>query len=109
MARIVTRYDVLAVPVVDEENKLVGVITVDDVIDVIREENTEDMMKMAGTTEEDIVSKSTFSSYKIRLPWLFATFVGGVFASQILGFFQESLRQVIALAFFIPITDGFVI
>jgi len=106
VARIVTKYDVLAVPVVDEENKLVGVITVDDIIDVIREENTEDMLKMAGTTEEEIVTKSTFSSFKIRLPWLFATFIGGIFASQIIGVFQDSLQKVIAVSFFIPIIMG---
>ena len=106
VARIVERYDLLAVPVVDEENKLVGVITIDDIFDVIREENTEDMMKLAGTTEEDIVTKSAFSSYKIRLPWLFATFIGGLVASEVLGLFQHSLEQVIALAFFIPIVMG---
>jgi len=106
VARIVTRYDILAVPVVDEENKLVGVIMVDDIIDVIRAENTEDMMKMAGITEEEIVTKSTYSSFKIRLPWLFATFIGGIFASEIIGVFQENLKQVIALAFFIPIIMG---
>jgi len=106
VAKIVTKYDVLAVPVVDEENKLVGVITVDDIIDVIREENTEDMMKMAGTTEEEIVTKSTYSSFKIRLPWLFATFIGGVFASQIIGVYQDSLQKVIAISFFIPIIMG---
>ena len=106
VAKIVTKYDVLAVPVVDEENKLVGVIMVDDIIDVIREENTEDMLKMAGTTEEEIVTKSTFSSFKIRLPWLFATFIGGVFASEIMGVFQENLKDFIVLAFFIPIIMG---
>ena len=106
VARFVTQYDILAVPVVDDENKLVAVITVDDIIDVIREENTEDMMKMAGTSEEDIVSKSTFSSFRIRLPLLFATFIGGVFASEIMRYFQDSLEQFVALAFFIPIIMG---
>lgn len=106
VARIVERYDLLAVPVVDEENKLVGVITIDDIFDVIREENTEDMMKLAGTTEEDIVTKSTFSSFKIRLPWLFATFIGGLVASQIIGLYQDRLQDVIALSFFIPIIMG---
>ncbi len=106
VARMVAKYDLLAVPVVDEENKLVGVVTVDDIIDVIRSENTEDMMKLAGTSEEEIVSKSTYSSFKIRLPWLFATFLGGVFASGIMGYFEQTLQEVIAIAFFIPIIMG---
>jgi magnesium transporter len=55
VARVVERYDILAVPVVDDENKLVGIITVDDIIDVIREEATEDIMKMAGTHEDEFV------------------------------------------------------
>jgi len=107
VAKIVARYDILAVPVVDDANKLVGIVTVDDVIDIIREEATEDILKMAGVVgEEFIESKSVFKSTKIRLPWLFASCVGGIVASFIIGIFQGSLTQITYLAAFIPVIMG---
>jgi len=92
VARIVARYNLLAVPVVDHENKIVGIITVDDVIDVIREEATEDFLKMAGTGEEEIVNRSIFTSIKLRIPWMLITLVGtGVIGSASIKKFEDIL------------------
>src|SRR6056297_146572 len=106
VAKIVARYNFLAVPVVDEEQRMVGVVTVDDVIDVFREEATEDILKMAGAGEEFVETKSVLRSTRIRLPWLFASFVGGVIAVFIIGHFEDSLRQISYLAAFIPVIMG---
>jgi magnesium transporter len=106
VARIVARYDILAVPVVDDTNRLVGIVTVDDVIDIIREEATEDILKMVGAGEEFIETKSTFKNIKMRMPWLFASCVGGIIASFIIGHFQASLSKLAYLAAFIPVIMG---
>lgn len=111
VARLVARYDLLALPVVDDENKLVGVITVDDVIDIIREEESEDMLLMAGVgegTEEGVLAATLARSIWLRLPWLFAAWIGGMIASRIITGYQGSLEPVnaIALAAFIPIVAG---
>lgn len=106
VARIVARYDFLAVPVVDESNRLVGIVTVDDIIDIIREEATEDMFKMAGVGEEFVETQSIMKSTRIRLPWLFASCIGGIVASVIIGHFQTSLTKVAYLAAFIPVIMG---
>ncbi len=106
VAKIVARYNFLAVPVVDEEQKMVGIVTVDDVIDIFREEATEDILKMAGAGEEFVETKSVLRSTRIRLPWLFASFVGGIIAVFIIGHFEESLRRISYLAAFIPVIMG---
>jgi len=106
VAKIVARYDILAVPVVDSANKLVGMVTVDDVIDIIRKEATEDFLKMAGAGEEFIETKSVLKSSRIRFPWLFASCIGGIAASFVVGSFQNSLSKVAYLAAFIPIIMG---
>ncbi len=106
VAKIVARYDFLAVPVVDQDAKMVGIVTVDDIIDVIREEATEDILKMAGVGEEFVETKSIVRSTRIRLPWLFASFLGGILAIFIIAHFEESLKQVSYLALFIPVIMG---
>ena len=106
VARIVARYDILAVPVVDETNKLVGIVTVDDVIDIFRREATEDILKMAGLGEEFVETKSVLKSTRIRFPWLFASCIGGIVAFFIIGSFEESLKQFAYLAAFIPVIMG---
>jgi magnesium transporter len=106
VARIVARYDILAVPVVDETNKLVGIVTVDDVIDIFRREATEDILKMAGVGEEFVETKSVLKSTRIRFPWLFASCIGGIVAFYIIGSFEESLKQFAYLAAFIPVIMG---
>ncbi len=106
VAREVEKYDLLAIPVVDESHRLQGVVTVDDVIGVIREEATEDLYKMAGTDDEEITSKSSFKIARLRFPWLTATLVAGVVNSYLIASFQDSLNKVIALAAFIPVILG---
>ncbi|MFC1567444.1 magnesium transporter [Thermodesulfobacteriota bacterium] len=107
VAKIVARYDILAVPVVDETNRLVGIVTVDDVIDIIREEATEDILKMAGVSGEEFVeTQSIARSTRIRLPWLFASCVGGIIAFFIINHFEGSLKKLAYLAAFIPVIMG---
>ncbi len=107
VAKIVARYDILAVPVVTDTNKLVGIVTVDDVIDIFRAEATEDILKMAGVGgDEFIETKSVFRSTRIRLPWLFASCIGGIIAFFIISHFEESLRRITYLAAFIPVIMG---
>ena len=106
VARLVARYDLLAVPVLDDTNTLVGIVTVDDVIDIIKEEATEDILRMAGAGAEFVETKSVMKSTRIRMPWLFASCLGGLLASVIIGHFEESLAKVASLAAFIPIIMG---
>ncbi len=106
VAKIVARYDILAVPVVDDQNRLVGIVTVDDIIDIIRDEATEDMLKMAGAGEEFVETQTVLRSTRIRLPWLFASAIGGIFAFFIIGAFEATLTQYAYLAAFIPVIMG---
>jgi magnesium transporter len=106
VAKIVARYDILPVPVVDNSNRLVGIVTVDDVIDIFRREATEDILKMAGAGEEFVETKSVLKSTRIRLPWLFASCLGGIIAFFIIGKFEGSLNKITALAAFIPVIMG---
>jgi magnesium transporter len=106
VARIVSRYDFLAVPVVDDTNNLVGAVTVDDVIDVLREEATEDILKMAGAGEEWNETQSVMGSVKQRAPWLAAAWIGGIIASLIIGVFETTLQKYLPLVAFIPIIIG---
>ncbi|MBI9088215.1 MAG: magnesium transporter [Desulfobacterium sp.] len=106
VAKLVARYDYLAVPVVDDDNRLVGIVTVDDVIDVISEEATGDILKMAGVGEDYIETQTVFRGMRIRLPWLFTSFLGGVGAFFIIGGFEESLAKFTYLAAFIPVIMG---
>jgi magnesium transporter len=109
-ARMVSRYNLLAIPVVDHNEVLVGIITVDDVIDVLRIEATEDILKMVGTSVEEISSFSVWRSARIRLPWLFVAWIGGVSAMKIIGGFEDQYKEQIslfaALAAFIPVIMG---
>ena len=106
VAQIVARYDLLAVPVVDEFNKLVGIVTVDDVIDVVRDEAGEDMMLMAGVGDEEAATASTGQAVRTRLPWLLASVAGGMGAALLIGMYEAELSKVAALAAFIPIVMG---
>jgi magnesium transporter len=107
VARIVARYDLMAVPVVDENKRLLGIVTVDDVVDVIREEAAEDMMRMAGMDEDaHLANRSVFHQARNRFGWLLATIVGGIIAAEIIGSFEETLKSVAVLAGFIPVIMG---
>lgn len=107
VAHVVSKYDFLAVPVVDNTYKLVGIVTVDDIIDVIREEATEEFLQMAGAgKDKEILLKSTWDTALTRAPWLFASWIGGVIGVFIITFFENELQKVLALAAFIPIVMG---
>jgi magnesium transporter len=106
VAKLVARYDILAVPVVDDQNKLVGIVTVDDVIDIFRREATEDILKMAGVGEDFLETQSILKSTRVRLPWLFASCLGGVLASMVISHFEGGLSHFIFLAPFIPVITG---
>lgn len=105
---MVARYNVLALPVLDEDNILVGVVTVDDVIDIISEEATEDILKMAGIAGgiEYVETQTIFRSIRKRLPWLLASWIGGVIACYVVGHFQQTLNKLVYLAAFMPIIMG---
>ena len=86
---------------------MLGIVTVDDVVDVIREEATEDFLQMAGAGKDrEILLKSSWGNARARLPWLFASWVGGVGAVAIIGVFKNMLETTIALAAFIPVIIG---
>jgi magnesium transporter len=107
VAQVVSKYNILAVPVVDANYTLVGIVTVDDIIDVIREEASEEFLQMAGAGKDrEILLKSTRESAFIRAPWLFASWIGGIMAMFIIGAFESELKKVITLASFIPIVIG---
>jgi magnesium transporter len=107
VAQLVARYNYLALPVVDHGNKLVGLITVDDVIDIIREEESEDILLMAGVgeDEEEVLTASVWRNVMLRLPWLFAAWVGGVLAAQVIKTY-EGWSQAVLLMPFVPIIVG---
>jgi len=105
-AQIVARYNLLAVPVVDADNRILGVITVDDVIDVITEEATEDMYHLAGLSEEDRVFRPARESVRTRLPWMLLNLGACFTAAFVIGLFEHTLEQIVALAFFMPVVAG---
>jgi magnesium transporter len=106
VARMVASYNLLAIPVVDEENKLVGVITVDDVIDVIKDEATEDVYRLAGVSSDDRVFTSAGESLRKRLPWLLVNLVTAFVAAMVVALFQNTISIVTALAVFMPVVAG---
>jgi len=107
VARVIADYDFSAIPVVsDEDKKIIGIITVDDVLDVIEETYTEDILKLAGTEDEDTVHATTSVAIKSRLPWLLASWLGGIMGAMLLGSFSHTLEKVVALAFFMPVVFG---
>jgi magnesium transporter len=106
VARQVASYNLLAIPVVDEENKLVGVITVDDVIDVIKDEATEDVYRLAGVAGDDRVFATAWESLRKRVPWLEVNLVTAFIAASVVALFEGTISQVTALAVFMPVVAG---
>ena len=107
VADLVARYNILAIPVVDDQGKLLGLITVDDVIDVMRDEATEDILRMAGTSEEELLlGYKSFRIARLRLPWLLTTLVGGMITGTLMWLFRATLEQAIMLISFIPVITG---
>ncbi len=106
VARIVASYNLLAIPVVDEESKLVGVITVDDVIDVIKDEATEDIYRLAGVAGDERAFTPAGESLRKRLPWLGINLGTAFMASLVVALFEDTISQITALAVFMPIVAG---
>jgi magnesium transporter len=106
VARLVASYNLLAVPVVDEENKLVGVVTVDDVIDVIKDEATEDLLRLAGVSGDERIATPPGEALRKRLPWLGVNLVTAFVAASVVALFESTIEQVTALAVFMPIVAG---
>lgn len=106
VARIVSKYDLLAVPVVDYDERLLGIITVDDVIDVLEQEATEDIYHLAGAGEIEGVELTEAKVNKIvrmRLPWLLISMIGGVISGSVIGVYEDTLEAIVMLAIFIPV------
>jgi magnesium transporter len=106
VAGMVASYNLLAIPAVDAENKLVGVITVDDVIDVIKDEATEDVFRLAGVSIEDGVTTPPLESLRRRLPWLAVNLATAFLAAGVVGLFTNTISQVVVLAAFMPVVAG---
>ena len=106
VARQVASYNLLAIPVVDEENKLVGVITVDDVIDVIKDEATEDVYRLAGVSSDDRVFTRPSESLRKRLPWLIVNLATAFLAASVVALFSSSIGYLPMLAVLMPVVAG---
>lgn len=106
VADIASRYDLTAVPVVDDERRMLGVVTIDDIVDVLTEEATEDILKMAGAGEEILDTQSFWTSFRARVPWLAAAAFGGVLVAAALSGYEGALQSVPVLALFMPVVAG---
>lgn len=106
VAQQVASYNLLAIPVVDEENKLVGVITVDDIIDVIKDEATEDIYRLAGVAGDERAFTPARESLRKRLPWLGVNLATAFMAASVVALFEGTIERITALAVFMPIVAG---
>lgn len=106
VARIFDRYNFLALPVIDKEGRLLGIVTVDDVIDAIREEATEDIYRLAGAPLEERVDTPWWRSLRLRLPWLYFNLLTAFLAASVVGAFESVIAKVAALAIFMPVIAG---
>ncbi|MGD6792909.1 magnesium transporter [Metabacillus indicus] len=106
VARKMRDYNFLALPVVDFQNHLLGIITVDDIVDVIDEEASDDYSKLAGVSDVDSIDRGPLSAAKKRLPWLVILLFLGMLTANLIGQFEETLDKVAILAVFIPLIAG---
>ncbi|HWQ15405.1 MAG TPA: magnesium transporter [Roseiflexaceae bacterium] len=110
VARIVSRYDLAAVPVVAPDGRMLGVVTADDVIDILVEEGTEDVLRFGGVErgkpDETYFTVPILRSVRRRIPWLLLLFVGGSITANVLGLFESELEQMVALTFYVPLLIG---
>ena len=103
VAALFAKYDLYSLPVVDARGRLAGRITVDDIIDVIEEEATEDITMMAGTGEKEFWERSPLRVSRARLPWLLTGLFGGIASAVVMNQFKSSLESILTLAFFVPV------
>jgi len=106
VAQIMKDYNFLAIPVVNDRHEMLGIITVDDIIDVIDEEASDDYSKLAGLSDVDDVESSPFKAAKKRLPWLIMLLFLGMITASLMGQFEATLEKVALLALFIPLISG---
>ena len=108
VAQAMGKYDYLAMPVVDQENRLIGIVTVDDAMDVIEEETTEDFEKMAAMLPSDkpYLKTSIFSTWKARIPWLMVLMLSATFTGMILNHYESKLAACLVLNSYIPMLSG---
>ena len=106
VATLFEKYGFQAMPVTDEKGEMLGIITVDDIIEVVREEATEDILRLAGVNEGEVIDGSTFASVKSRLPWLYVNLVTAILAGATVGIFSDTIDKVVILAAFNPIIAG---
>ena len=106
LARIVQKYDLLALPVVDDHNKLLGIITVDDVLDVIERETTEDFEELSATKGSSDINMSPFTAAKKRAPWIVSLMFLGMITASTIGSFEDTLETIVLLAVFMPLVMG---
>jgi magnesium transporter len=103
VARMFEKYDLVSLPVVDTGNHLLGRITVDDIVDVMEEESSEDIYRIAGLGEDDNIFNEPMESVKRRLPWLYVNLLTALASALVIGFFENTIQMVIALAVFMPV------
>ena len=101
--RLVDRYDLPSLPVTDDEGRLLGAITVDDVIDVLQHEANEDLAYVAGTSVDDLTSKSTWRTARARVPWLLVSLGASLLSASVIKLFSGTLQEAVLLAAFIPV------
>ena len=106
VASLITRYNLLAIPVVDAGDILAGIITVDDAIDAMADETTREMYRMAGLNTEDRVTSPVSLSVRRRLPWMVLNLGTALLAASVVWMYEASIEQVVALAIFMPIVAG---
>jgi magnesium transporter len=107
VARIFQKYDLLSAPVVEADGTLVGRITIDDIMDIIEEEVSEDIFRMAGTHEDELVyGDKIWKISRLRLPWLITNLFGGLVTGYLLWIFKVALRDAIVLVTFVPVITG---
>lgn len=106
VAELASRYDLVAVPVVDRHHHLLGIVTIDDIVDVIREEATEDILRMAGAGQMLGETRSFWRSFRGRFPWLAYAAGGGMVVAFVLSGFESVMSAVPALAMFMPVVAG---
>ncbi len=106
VSHLIQKYGLRSLPIVDKDGCLAGRVTAENAMNVIVEEATEDIYKMAGTDDEEISKKSILQVVCLRLPWIIVSLIGGIIAATILKNFDSTLRSVIALTFFIPVIMG---
>ncbi len=106
VARLMQHYDLLALPVVDNEHHLVGMITYDDMLDVLEDEATEDIYRLGGIPKEQPVDVALSSAMKTRLPWLVLNLLTALISSTVLSVFENTIAQVAVITAFFPIVAG---